>query len=131
MNCSPRWMRKSANILRQQIRQIQRELNPTTILSLHDREAKRMLMSDRIFLMNKGEIVQSDTCRKSSTPSPPMSLSRVSAGHYNLVSAHNANSLLGTESQRHCGDPPGIHFMREAGRQCTGNYISPGFRYNP
>ncbi|MCV5925294.1 ABC transporter ATP-binding protein, partial [Escherichia coli] len=43
--------------LRQQIRDIQKEMNLTTIFVTHDQE-EAMIMSDRIFLMNKGEIVQ-------------------------------------------------------------------------
>ena len=44
--------------LREQIRQIQRELNLTTIFVTHDQE-EALTMSDRIFLMNQGRIVQS------------------------------------------------------------------------
>ena len=79
--------------LRQQIRQIQRELNLTTIFVTHDQE-EAMLMSDRIFLMNKGEIVQSDTAENIYTQPANEFVARF-MGHYNLVSAHNANSLLG------------------------------------
>ncbi|EVU17778.1 hypothetical protein D046_2729A, partial [Vibrio parahaemolyticus V-223/04] len=46
--------------LRQQIRDIQKEMNLTTIFVTHDQE-EAMIMSDRIFLMNKGEIVQAGT----------------------------------------------------------------------
>lgn len=44
--------------LREQIRQIQRELGLTTIFVTHDQE-EALVMSDRIFLMNQGKIVQS------------------------------------------------------------------------
>ncbi|MCZ7253128.1 ABC transporter ATP-binding protein, partial [Salmonella enterica] len=44
--------------LREQIRQIQRELGLTTIFVTHDQE-EALTMSDRIFLMNQGKIVQS------------------------------------------------------------------------
>ncbi|MCV5342544.1 ABC transporter ATP-binding protein, partial [Escherichia coli] len=46
--------------LRQQIRDIQKEMNLTTIFVTHDQE-EAMIMSDRIFLMSKGEIVQAGT----------------------------------------------------------------------
>lgn len=46
--------------LRQQIRHIQRELKLTTIFVTHDQD-EAMIMSDRIFLMNKGAIIQNDT----------------------------------------------------------------------
>ncbi|KPW75943.1 ABC transporter ATP-binding protein [Pseudomonas amygdali] len=44
--------------LREQIRAIQRELGLTTIFVTHDQE-EALTMSDRIFLMNEGRIVQS------------------------------------------------------------------------
>lgn len=43
--------------LRTMIRQIQQELNLTTIFVTHDQE-EAMIMSDRIFLMDKGNIIQ-------------------------------------------------------------------------
>lgn len=43
--------------LRHMIREIQKELSLTTIFVTHDQE-EAMIMSDRIFLMNKGSIIQ-------------------------------------------------------------------------
>lgn len=46
--------------LRQQIRRIQRELNLTTLFVTHDQD-EAMILSDRIFLMNQGAIIQNDS----------------------------------------------------------------------
>ncbi|MEM8074537.1 ABC transporter ATP-binding protein [Morganella morganii subsp. sibonii] len=107
--------------LRQQIRQIQRELNLTTIFVTHDQE-EAMLMSDRIFLMNKGEIVQSDTAENLYTQPANEFVARF-MGHYNLVNAHNANSLLGLNLSGIVAIRPESIYVREAGRQ-YGEHIS-------
>lgn len=46
--------------LRLQIREIQKKLNITTLFVTHDQE-ESLIISDRIFLMNEGRIVQSGT----------------------------------------------------------------------
>lgn len=46
--------------LRLQIREIQKKLNITTLFVTHDQE-EALIISDRIFLMNEGRIVQSGT----------------------------------------------------------------------
>lgn len=46
--------------LRQQIRRIQRELNLTTLFVTHDQD-EAMILSDKIFLMNQGVIIQNDS----------------------------------------------------------------------
>lgn len=46
--------------LRQQIRRIQRELNLTTLFVTHDQD-EAMILSDKIFLMNQGAIIQNDS----------------------------------------------------------------------
>lgn len=81
-----------------------------------------MLMSDRIFLMNKGEIVQSDTAENLYTQPANEFVARF-MGHYNLVSAHNANSLLGLNLSGIVAIRPESIYVREAGRQ-YGEHIS-------
>jgi len=83
--------------LRQQIRHIQRELGLTTIFVTHDQD-EAMIMSDRIFLMNKGQIVQSDTAENIYTQPATEFVARF-MGHYNLVDAHKANAMLGVNLQ--------------------------------
>ncbi|GAA0354208.1 ABC transporter ATP-binding protein [Morganella psychrotolerans] len=107
--------------LRQQIRQIQRELNLTTIFVTHDQE-EAMQMSDRIFLMNKGKIVQSDTAENIYTQPADEFVARF-MGHYNLVSADSANSQLGLNLSGIVAIRPESIYVRETGRQ-YGDHIS-------
>ena len=78
--------------LREQIRQIQRELGLTTIFVTHDQE-EALTMSDRIFLMNKGRIVQSGDAQSLYT-APADAFAAGFIGNYNLLSAEQASALL-------------------------------------
>lgn len=78
--------------LREQIRQIQRELGLTTIFVTHDQE-EALTMSDRIFLMNQGKIVQSGDAETLYTA--PVDVFAASfIGNYNLLDADSASKLL-------------------------------------
>ncbi|MGB6190276.1 MAG: ABC transporter ATP-binding protein [Aeromonas molluscorum] len=79
--------------LRQQIREIQQRLELTTIFVTHDQE-EALTMSDRVFLMNKGEIVQSGTPEQIYTQ-PANEFVASFIGHYNLLSPEQANRWLG------------------------------------
>ena len=78
--------------LREQIRQIQRELGLTTLFVTHDQE-EALTMSDRIFLMNKGRIVQSGDAQSLYT-APADAFAAGFIGNYNLLSAEHASALL-------------------------------------
>lgn len=78
--------------LREQIRQIQQELGLTTIFVTHDQE-EALTMSDRIFLMNKGQIVQSGDAQSLYT-APVDAFAAGFIGNYNLLSAEQAGALL-------------------------------------
>ncbi|AIR70763.1 ABC transporter ATP-binding protein [Dickeya fangzhongdai] len=79
--------------LREQIRRIQQELNLTAIFVTHDQE-EALTLSDRIVLMNKGEIVQNGDAESLYTQ--PASLFAAGfIGSYNLLSAEQAMSLTG------------------------------------
>ncbi len=78
--------------LREQIRQIQRELGLTTIFVTHDQE-EALTMSDRIFLMNKGRIVQSGDAQSLYT-APVDAFAAGFIGNYNLLDATQASALL-------------------------------------
>ena len=78
--------------LREQIRQIQRELGLTTIFVTHDQE-EALTMSDRIFLMNQGKIVQSGDAETLYT-APVDAFAAGFIGNYNLLDADNASKLL-------------------------------------
>ncbi|MEG0861160.1 MAG: ABC transporter ATP-binding protein [Pseudomonas sp.] len=78
--------------LREQIRQIQRELGLTTIFVTHDQE-EALTMSDRIFLMNQGRIVQSGDAETLYT-TPVDAFAAGFIGNYNLLDAQSASRLL-------------------------------------
>ena len=79
--------------LREQIRSIQQELNLTTIFVTHDQE-EALTMSDRIFLMNAGKIVQSGDA-ESLYSAPVDAFAAGFIGNYNLLDAATASHLLG------------------------------------
>ncbi len=107
--------------LRQQIRHIQRELNLTTLFVTHDQD-EAMILSDRIFLMNKGTIIQSDTAENIYTQPANEFVARF-MGHYNLIEAEKANTLLGLNLFGMLAIRPESIYVREAGRQ-YGEHIS-------
>ncbi|WP_137885232.1 ABC transporter ATP-binding protein [Pseudomonas sp. 2FE] len=78
--------------LREQIRQIQRELGLTTIFVTHDQE-EALVMSDRIFLMNQGRIVQSGDAETLYT-APADVFAAGFIGNYNVLDADTASRLL-------------------------------------
>ena len=78
--------------LREQIRAIQQELGLTTIFVTHDQE-EALTMSDRIFLMNQGRIVQSGDAETLYT-SPVDAFAAGFIGNYNLLEADAASRLM-------------------------------------
>ncbi|MBF8748563.1 ABC transporter ATP-binding protein [Pseudomonas monteilii] len=78
--------------LREQIRAIQRELGLTTIFVTHDQE-EALTLSDRIFLMNEGRIVQSGDAETLYT-APADLFAAGFIGNYNLLDPQSASRLL-------------------------------------
>lgn len=78
--------------LREQIRGIQQALGLTTVFVTHDQE-EALTLSDRIFLMNKGQIVQSGDAHSLYT-APQSAFAAGFIGNYNLLDAHTASQLL-------------------------------------
>ncbi len=78
--------------LREQIRAIQQELGLTTIFVTHDQE-EALTMSDRIFLMNAGKIVQSGDAESLYT-APVDAFAAGFIGNYTLLDADAASRLL-------------------------------------
>ena len=107
--------------LRQQISDIQKEMNLTTIFVTHDQE-EAMIMSDRIFLMNKGEIVQAGTPEEIYTQ-PANEFVAGFMGHYNLVEAHNAKRLFNIDTGWKVAIRPESIYVKEQGRH-YGSHIS-------
>lgn len=83
--------------LRDQIREIQKTLGLTTLFVTHDQE-EAMLMSDRVFLMHQGRILQKDTAEVLYTR-PRDENAAGFMGHYCLLDAVEAAPLLGFRSQ--------------------------------
>lgn len=79
--------------LRQQIREIQQRLELTTLFVTHDQE-EALTMSDRVFLMDRGRIVQSGSPEQIYTQ-PANAFVAGFIGHYNLLDPEQAKSLLG------------------------------------
>lgn len=107
--------------LRQQIRDIQKEMDLTTIFVTHDQE-EAMIMSDRIFLMNKGEIVQAGTPEEIYTQ-PANEFVAGFMGHYNLVQANKAKQLFDIDTDWKVAIRPESIYVKEQGRQ-YGTHIS-------
>ncbi|MDN2659343.1 ABC transporter ATP-binding protein [Neptunomonas phycophila] len=109
--------------LRQQIRDIQKELNLTTVFVTHDQE-EAMTMSDRIFLMNKGEIVQQGSPESIYTQ-PANEFVAGFMGHYNLVDAIYAKRLFNIDTDWKVAIRPESIYVREAGRQYDAHISAP------
>ncbi|SIO94129.1 ABC transporter ATP-binding protein [Vibrio spartinae] len=114
---------KIRKILRQQIRAIQKELNLTTIFVTHDQE-EAMQLSDRIFLMNQGEIVQQGRPESIYTQ-PANTFVAKFMGHYNLIDAQTANAWFGIESATQVAIRPESIYVREAGRHYEPHISAP------
>lgn len=80
--------------LRQQIRAIQQHLELTTLFVTHDQE-EALTLSDRVFLMDRGHIVQSGSPEQIYTR-PANAFVAGFIGHYNLLESGQARALLGT-----------------------------------
>jgi len=76
-------------------RKIQREMKLTAIFVTHDQE-EALTMSDRIVLMNKGQIVQNADAETLYTE-PVNTFAAGFIGSYNLLSAEQAQSLTGQQ----------------------------------
>lgn len=109
--------------LRQQILDIQKELNLTTIFVTHDQE-EAMLMSDRIFLMNEGEIVQQGKPEDIYTK-PENEFVAGFMGHYNLIEAATAKQWFNLDSDVKVAIRPESIYIREAGRQYAKHISAP------
>ena len=79
--------------LRLQIREIQQRLELTTLFVTHDQE-EALTLSDRVFLMNEGAIVQSGTPEQIYTR-PASAFVASFIGHYNLLTPQQASALCG------------------------------------
>ncbi|WP_028303552.1 ABC transporter ATP-binding protein [Oceanospirillum maris] len=109
--------------LRQQIRDIQTELNLTTVFVTHDQE-EAMLMSDRIFLMHQGEIVQQGSPESIYTQ-PANEFVAGFMGHYNLLDKQVVKALFDLDSPHKVAVRPESIYVKEEGRQYEAHISSP------
>lgn len=109
--------------LRQQIKSIQKELNLTTLFVTHDQE-EAMILSDRIFLMNKGKIVQQGSAEDIYTQ-PSNEFVASFMGNYNVLSAPQASQLLGLDIQGKLAIRPESIYVRENGREYAPHISKP------
>lgn len=82
--------------LQKLLRDIQQKLKMTTILVTHDQE-EAMIMSDRIFLLHNGEIVQSGTPHSLYTQPKNEFVARF-IGNYNVLTKNELKKLLGVSA---------------------------------
>ena len=92
--------------LRQQIRDIQRRLDLTTIFVTHDQE-EALILSDRIFVMDRGRIVQQDSAESVYTRPANEAVARF-MGNYNLLDQHESHRLLGFDIRGHLAIRPEV-----------------------
>ncbi|ELS3715684.1 ABC transporter ATP-binding protein [Vibrio fluvialis] len=109
--------------LRQQIRDIQKELNLTTIFVTHDQE-EAMTMSDRIFLMHQGKIVQQGSPESIYTQ-PVNEFVAGFMGHYNLVDAAQAKTLFNLDTPWKVAIRPESIYVAEHGRHYGAHISAP------
>jgi len=96
--------------LREQIRDIQRRLQLTTVFVTHDQE-EALTMSDRIFVMNQGRIEQHGSAEDIYARPSTEFVARF-IGNYNLLPAGDAQRLLGVEVSGHMAiRPESIHVL--------------------
>jgi len=109
--------------LREQIRLIQQDLQLTTIFVTHDQE-EALTMSDRIFLMNEGQIVQSGTAEEIYTE-PADSFVAGFIGNYNLLNQQQAKALINVDTRHQLAIRPESILISSMSPSDGGNYSAP------
>ena len=106
--------------LRDKLRKIQKHLGITTIFVTHDQE-EALAVSDRVFVMNKGEISQSGTPEEIYT-NPANEFMVDFIGNYNIFKDEDAEKIFGIKGKIIAVRPESI-YVREEGR----NYQEENF----
>ena len=106
--------------LRDKLRKIQKHLGITTIFVTHDQE-EALAVSDRVFVMNKGEISQSGTPEEIYT-NPANEFMVDFIGNYNIFKGEDAEKIFGIKGKIIAVRPESI-YVRENGR----NYQEENF----
>lgn len=108
--------------LRDQIRLIQKELNLTTIFVTHDQE-EALTLSDRIVLMNKGNIVQNGGAEELYTQ-PADLFAAGFIGNYNLLTPEQATRLTGQVFSAHVAIRPETLSFCQSGQGLAARILS-------
>ncbi|MBS0911026.1 ABC transporter ATP-binding protein [Tatumella sp. JGM118] len=108
--------------LRDQIRLIQKELNLTTIFVTHDQE-EALTLSDRIVLMNKGNIVQNGGAEELYTQ-PADLFAAGFIGNYNLLTPEQATRLTGQVFSEHVAIRPETLSFCQSGQGLAARILS-------
>lgn len=106
--------------LRDRLRQIQKKLGITTIFVTHDQE-EALAISDRIFVLNKGEVSQSGNPEEIYT-NPANEFMVDFIGSYNIFKGEEVEKVLGIKGNKVAVRPESI-YVREEGR----NYNEENF----
>lgn len=106
--------------LRDRLRQIQKKLGITTIFVTHDQE-EALAISDRIFVLNKGEVSQSGAPETIYT-NPANEFMVDFIGSYNIFKGYDVKKVLGLDNGVVAIRPESI-YVREEGR----NYVEDDF----
>lgn len=106
--------------LRDKLRKIQKQLGITTIFVTHDQE-EALAVSDRVFVMNKGEISQSGTPEEIYT-NPANEFMVDFIGSYNIFRGTEAEKIFNIKDKTVAVRPESI-YVREEGR----NYQEENF----
>jgi putative spermidine/putrescine transport system ATP-binding protein len=109
--------------LREEIRRIQSQLKLTTIFVTHDQE-EALILSDRIFVMDGGRIVQDGSAETIYTRPANEFVARF-MGNFNLLNPDQAKDLLGLQVQGQLAIRPESIHVAQAGRIYGGNLSTP------
>lgn len=109
--------------LREEIRRIQKQLKLTTIFVTHDQE-EALILSDRIFVMNQGLIVQADTAENIYTRPATEFVARF-MGSFNLLSAAQATALFGIQAKGRLAIRPESIQVVQAGHTYGSEWDTP------
>jgi putative spermidine/putrescine transport system ATP-binding protein len=109
--------------LREEIRRIQSQLKLTTVFVTHDQE-EALILSDRIFVMNEGRIVQDGSAETVYTRPATGFVARF-MGNFNLLSPEHAQRLLGLTVRGQLAIRPESIQLAQPGRTYESHLGSP------
>lgn len=109
--------------LREEIRRIQTQLKLTTVFVTHDQE-EAMILSDRIFVMNQGCIVQTGSAETIYTRPTSEFVARF-MGSFNLLNPEQAKKLLGLDIKGQLAIRPESIQVAHPGHAYAGDWSAP------